>query len=517
MNESDMPDYKQYVVPPSDGMDIKCIVVPHASYAYSGFASEIAYASAARASVTHIILLCTRHSSLSGMHECTRHTRSCPACCEEHSYAVQLPFLTKYFPHAAHTAFLVGPMTAEERVAAAAKLDAMDNGDATLFVISGDFMHVNGECGHAVPPEKTDVTSYTKPLEDAYVKVIGDLNKTSSKRFPDASLDTICGRHALELMTQLTCLRGYVGSVACYYTSQHCVRQPRDFDLFRVIENNGESCVSYISMVYTRRAEEDALPRFTPYEKEALLHYVREVIRAELEDRRPILRCHIPFSVPSMRAQCGVFVTFKKNRKLRGCIGTTAAAPLLDGVRKYALHAGFHDLRVGLTGANSLTHDELADRTLQIDITFLGRPRPTTLDNWQLGQDGIIIKRWRSGWIKPTDDDGPDAIYLPDVPTDEKWDRPGTLRHLVRKMDSSLDEKGAEEYIRKGKYTLYSIPGTAISSTSGTTFRAGALRGLRGLRSRRSHRRRSCRHRRRSCRHRRRSCRRRRLTEPLLA
>ena len=49
---------------------------------------------------------------------------------------------------------------------------------------------------------------------------------------------------------------------------------------------------------------------------------------------------------PALQEQRGVFVTLHKRGNLRGCIGSLVAAePLVDGIRRNAINAAFHDFR----------------------------------------------------------------------------------------------------------------------------------------------------------------------------
>ena len=120
------------------------------------------------------------------------------------------------------------------------------------------------------------------------------------------------------------------------------------------------------------------------------------------EDHSPLL------SSQQLQVKRGTFVTLKKEGQLRGCIGTlTDADSIVDGVKKNAINAAFHDFRF-----NPLSADEFAD--IEIEISILTKPYALTYTDGddlcaklrpQL--DGVILRK------------GPaSATFLPQV-----WDQ----------------------------------------------------------------------------------------------
>ncbi len=68
--------------------------------------------------------------------------------------------------------------------------------------------------------------------------------------------------------------------------------------------------------------------------------------------------------------QCGTFVTLKINGQLRGCIGNlTSTETVLEGVKRNAIQAAFHDPRFA-----PLSKEELG-RT-EIEVSILTEPQP---------------------------------------------------------------------------------------------------------------------------------------------
>ncbi len=96
---------------------------------------------------------------------------------------------------------------------------------------------------------------------------------------------------------------------------------------------------------------------------------------------------------PDLQAKRGVFVTLNKHGALRGCIGSLVGQEsIINGVRRHALNAAFHDARFP-----PVTADEVPD--LRIDISILSEPRPLAysdgddlLKKLQPQVDGVILR-----------------------------------------------------------------------------------------------------------------------------
>ena len=112
---------------------------------------------------------------------------------------------------------------------------------------------------------------------------------------------------------------------------------------------------------------------------------------------------------PGLQAKRGVFVTLNKHGALRGCIGSLVGQEsIIDGVRRHALNAAFHDSRFP-----PVTSDEVPE--LRIDVSVLSEPRPLEYrDDQDLVRklrphvDGVILRA----------PGGAGATFLPQV-----WDQ----------------------------------------------------------------------------------------------
>ena len=130
----------------------------------------------------------------------------------------------------------------------------------------------------------------------------------------------------------------------------------------------------------------------------------------------------------SLKSHCGTFVTLKIGGQLRGCIGNLSASEsVLEGVRRNAINAAFHDPRF-----SPLSQDEL-DRT-EIEISVLTEPQPLEYRDGQdliqklrVNVDGVIIRKGHYS-----------ATFLPQV-----WEQlpepDDFLTHLCRKAGLSSE------------------------------------------------------------------------------
>jgi uncharacterized protein (TIGR00296 family) len=121
----------------------------------------------------------------------------------------------------------------------------------------------------------------------------------------------------------------------------------------------------------------------------------------------------IPASDPT---ECPLFVTWKRNGSLRGCIGCFDARPLWDGLREYAVTAAMKDGRF-----NPIDKSELPSLTCAVSLLHSFEDCASATD-WEVGLHGIRL------FI-----DGRRATYLPEVAADRGWSKVEALEHLAAK------------------------------------------------------------------------------------
>lgn len=176
-----------------------------------------------------------------------------------------------------------------------------------------------------------------------------------------------------------------------------------------------------------------------PSERRTLLRLARRAIEATVTGAEPPdpYADVLPGEPSPLLEEHGVFVSLHIHHRLRGCIGTIVSEqPLVEEVAEQALHAAFDDPRFP-----PVSHDELHD--LRIEITILSPPRTVPgPEAIEIGRHGVLIEK-----------DGCRAVFLPQVATEQGWDRPTLLRHLSRKAGLAPDawESGARFEVFEGE------------------------------------------------------------------
>jgi AmmeMemoRadiSam system protein A len=149
-------------------------------------------------------------------------------------------------------------------------------------------------------------------------------------------------------------------------------------------------------------------------DKKTLLAIVRETLsRFFLTDTVPLARgLNANFQQPR-----GAFVTLKKKGNLRGCIGRMIGdEPLGKIVGAMAMQAAFNDRRF-----NPLTADELSDIEIEISVLTPMKQVAGAADI-VVGRDGVLINK-----------DDYHAVFLPQVATEQRWNREEMLDNLCLK------------------------------------------------------------------------------------
>lgn len=146
-------------------------------------------------------------------------------------------------------------------------------------------------------------------------------------------------------------------------------------------------------------------------QRKELLELARDTIVFYLDKGRPLERSS---NDEALNAVMGVFVTLRKGRQLRGCIGNIIGRkPLYQGVRDMAIAAATEDSRF-----QPVTEDELGD--IHIEISVLSPLKQiTSTDEIVLGKHGVLVRdAYRSG------------VYLPQVATETGWSKDEFMNSL---------------------------------------------------------------------------------------
>jgi len=149
-------------------------------------------------------------------------------------------------------------------------------------------------------------------------------------------------------------------------------------------------------------------------ERAELIAYARARIDTRLKNLpKPEFR-------PSGAAQeepCGVFVTLRLRKRLRGCIGSlTSSRPLWQTVGEMAEEAAFRDPRF-----EPLRADEWPEVKLELSVLSPLR-RVYDPEEVRVGEHGVVMAQG-----------GMRGVLLPQVATEYGWDRETFLKHACLK------------------------------------------------------------------------------------
>jgi len=454
---------------------IKAIIAPHAGYHYSGLCAASAYNSLLdhkvinsidkrkNKHINRVVILAPSHSVFFhgvalpyfthyktplGMLEVDQDavalldknfgfTTRKEVYLKEHSLEMQLPMLQKTIADFKIVPLIVGLLKQHSNYEIANQLATIID-DQTLIVVSSDFLHHGPNYDYNVFPHSK--LHQIRFMDSMVIRAITGQSFDLFKDVLDQTRATICGREPITIL--LTMLeRGMLGDVnsrlCSYYTSPQLGRA-RSNDknkieveqLFETVsDTDAENSVSYVGMIFSTQTELDTPKedRLTAYEKKALLRLARDTIINTLKPKEERIVEHLlnPLQSSGVEVGSGAFVTLHTNDgKLRGCIGRIQTDdPLYRTVMEMAKAAAFSDSRF-----SPVTLDELGD--IIIDISVLTPPVPVnSYKDIEIGRHGIIFKK-----------NGKNAVFLPQVPVELKWDLKTTLNQLSLKAGFGREE-----------------------------------------------------------------------------
>jgi len=333
----------------------------------------------------------------------------------EHSLEAQLPFLQKTLQSFKIIPMLVGILINDDldRVADAIR-PLIDN--KTLIVISSDFTHYGEYYGYI--PFKNNLEENIKKLDyGAFGKILSkDFEGLISYR-KETGINA-CGIIPISLLLKLMPKEAQ-GTILTYDTSGHQ-------------SNNFSFSVSYASIIFTVASEaksgmyvpkEKTPETVQPYglskkEKSALLSLARDTLESYVKTGTTGEAKLTEYSLtPRLKEKCGAFVTLKKHGELRGCIGhISPTSSLYQTIIENTINSSSKDGRFSAVKA-----DEIPDITIEISVLSIPR-KIDTPETFCVGKEGIILQK---GLVR--------AVFLPQVATEQGWDRTETLCQLCKK------------------------------------------------------------------------------------
>lgn len=336
---------------------------------------------------------------------------------QEHSLEIQLPFLQQVLGEFELVPMLIsGAGPRDVKATAAVLKQHVRPGD--LVIASSDFTHWGKRFSYRGPAgAEFDAAEAPLRLEELLKAAWNEIEKRDLNGFFEHKRktgDTICGFLPIAVLLALLPSEAKPHLLAA--------------DTSGNITGQWDNSVSYLAAAFTGLWPYTAVEgagALTGKEKADLLRYARATVdRYVTTQERPSAE-EVGIEVtPRLEENSGVFVTLKKQGRLRGCIGTIPPVkPLLQAVSDNAVNAAHFDRRF-----QKVVEDELKELTVEVSV--LTPPEP--IDDWRkivLGKHGILLGKA-----------GGRAVYLPQVAPEQGWTLEETLIHLS--MKARLGESG---------------------------------------------------------------------------
>ena len=339
----------------------------------------------------------------------------------EHSIEIQLPFLQV----ALADGFRIVPVTIGELDAAGAERLAAALrpfiGPRDLVLASSDFTHFGESYGYV--PFLEDVPARIRELDMGALEAIQTLSAAELEGYRSRTGITVCGYRPI--MTLLALLPA--GTALDLL----------DYDTSGRMTNSWESSVSYLTIAaditdwppVTEDREpddedEEGVEVLDRDEQAEALRLARAVLEGYVRDRVTPTPSDLGIDTGGPLGEAyGVFVTLKRDGRLRGCIGNIwPEAPLAEAIIGRTIDAAVNDRRFPPVSADELDK-------IHIEISVLTVPaRVGGYDDIQIGRHGIVLQKHRRR-----------AVYLPQVAPEQGWNLEQTLGHLSEKAGLSTD------------------------------------------------------------------------------
>lgn len=443
-------------VPPGPERPV-ALIVPHAGYVFSGQIAADAFRQAVGHDYDVVVILGPNHKAAGfrgiavydgpgyrtplGIAPCDqevsaalrradpRFAANAAADAREHSVEVQVPFVQTVLPAARIVAAVVGSDDPGLWESFGRALAQVLTDRRALIVASSDLSHY---------PDHEDACSSDRAVLAAAAtlepgQVISAIAREMRRGTPQLAT-CACGEGPMvAAMTAARLLGATRATVLSYANSGDTPLGDRD------------RCVGYGAVVLTAgdrpsdttclatpplvAPDDPDLPdaELGPADRAWLLAFARRTIGQYLASgTAPLARG----MSPDLLHARGAFVTLKIDGRLRGCIGHMAQdTPLGQVVGAMALQAAFDDPRFSPLQADELprVHIEISALT---PFRSVAGPEAVVV-----GRDGVLLHK-----------DGRSAVFLPQVATEQGWDRDQLLSQLSRKAGLPADawRRGAE-------------------------------------------------------------------------
>jgi AmmeMemoRadiSam system protein B/AmmeMemoRadiSam system protein A len=423
----------QAVPPKIDGTLIG-MVSPHAGYVYSGHVAASGYDLFKNKSINRVVVispshvlafdgsavyngtgyrtplgtipvdqkfckkLADQHPSISlsaDGHETIRQGRA------EHALEVQLPFLQSVLIEFTLIPIIMGDQQYETCRALGIALSELIKDDKTVIIASSDLSHFH-PYDEAV---KLDEKVLTAVREWDHI----NLSRNLSRRVWEA-----CGGGPI--------VATMIASERLGANQSQIIKYANSGD---VPIGKKNSVVGYMSAVFYRTKSSSQKSDFdfklTENEQKHLMDIAKNSVRSAVKSGQ-VYAC-TSGGFPSLENDRGAFVTLNERGRLRGCIGyVSAVQPLYETIRGAAISAALKDPRFP-----PVKKDELDQLTYEISVLSPFH-RIYDTDQIEVGKHGLMICKGHN-----------EGLLLPQVATDNDWDRLTFLQQTCRKAGLPLD------------------------------------------------------------------------------
>jgi AmmeMemoRadiSam system protein B/AmmeMemoRadiSam system protein A len=410
---------------PPPVQDLVALVAPHAGYPYSGPVAAYSYALLKGRKFDRVVVIAPSHYEAFGFSSvydgaayatpfgqvpvdqafaaklakmspliklsAAGHTPSADR--PEHALEVQLPFLQRVLGQFQLVPVIMGDQSYDACRALGVALAKLAAGTNTLIVASSDLSHYH---------------TYDEAvrLDHKTLKAIEEYDYFDLSRNLDLRVWEACGGGPI-VATMIAAERlGATQAKLLHYANSGDTAG----DHSRVVGYGA------VALVKAAGAAQDEAPfSLTRSEKDALIKIARKSVETGVREGKTY-ECSAG-GLEALERERGAFVTLTKNGQLRGCIGYVAPIkPLYLTVRDVARMAALRDTRFHPVAAS-----ELAD--LQYEISVLSPLRHVRdTQEIRIGQHGLLIHTSEH-----------EGLLLPQVASDEKWDRATFLEEVCYK------------------------------------------------------------------------------------
>jgi hypothetical protein len=407
-------------------LDAVALVAPHAGYEFAGQVAAYSYASLKGRKIDRVVLIAPSHyeafgfasvydgsaystplgqvpvdrafaSKLASMSPLIKlsglgHTPGPGKM--EHSVEVHLPFLQRTLGQFQLVPIVMGDQNYEICRALGLALSKLVAGTNTLIIASSDLSHYH-TYDEAVKLDRKTLTA------------IEEWDYLSMSRNFDQGVWEACGGGPI--------VAAMIASERLGASQARVLQYANSGD---VPPNDKSRVVGYGAVAFLKNADRAAAEApfsLTRPERNELLRIARQSVETSVRDRKSY-QPPAPSSA-SLTQERGAFVTLKERGSLRGCIGYVAPIkPLYITVRDVARFAALEDTRFRPVAAGELD-------SLEYEISVLS-PMRRIMDTKEIvvGRHGLLIRQGRY-----------EGVLLPQVPTEEKWDRAEFLQEICLK------------------------------------------------------------------------------------